>query len=125
MNRLIGLLLLAGLTAVLLFGLPGVHAQAPVTFYYVVKAVDANGKTSVASNEATAVVPVADDHVNLAWTASVPGSDTAVEYFVYRGTATGAESSTPLNSAAVTTLSYTDTLPIPNAPGSLTATPVP
>jgi hypothetical protein len=123
--RLLRLAPLALLTLALLFGFPRVHAQTSVTFFYVVKAVDANGKLSVPSNEATAVVPAADDHVNLSWTASVPGSDSAVGYYVYRGTTAGGESATPLNSTAVTVLIYTDVIPTPNPPAGLAATPAP
>jgi hypothetical protein len=125
--RLLRLLALAGCAALIaaLFFWPNLRAQTNVTFYYVVKSVDANGKTSAPSNEATAVVPAADDHVNLSWTASVPGSDTAVGYYIYRGTTSGGESSTPLNSTAVTAVTYTDAIPIPNPPAGLAATPAP
>lgn len=119
MRRLVYLLPLFSV----LLAWPGRAQTGTVTYFYVVKAVDANGKTSAASNEATVVVPAADDHVALTWTASVPGSDTAVGYFVYRGTAAGAESSTPLNATAVTAVTYTDAIPVPNAPTGLAGVP--
>lgn len=48
--------------------------------------------------------------VDISWTASV---DTVDGYNVYRGTASGSETTTPLNSALVTGTTYTDTTVIP------------
>ncbi|MGO8673184.1 MAG: choice-of-anchor tandem repeat GloVer-containing protein, partial [Capsulimonadaceae bacterium] len=83
-------------------------------YFYTVRAVNASG-TSVPSNEASATpnppVPAApagltatagNALVALSWTASTG----ATSYNVYRGTATGAEGSTPIGTA--TTTSYTD-----------------
>ena len=85
------------------------------TYYYTVAAIDAGG-TSSPSNEASAtpLPPVAaapsglsatpgNAQVSLTWTASAG----ATSYDVYRGTSTGAESSTPI--ATVTGAAYVDT----------------
>lgn len=70
-----------GLTAT---AFDGAGTLAAATYYYVVTALDANGQTLPSAEASVAVVAPADT-VDLAWTA-VPG---AVEYRVYRGTATG------------------------------------
>ncbi|MDR3709347.1 MAG: protease pro-enzyme activation domain-containing protein [Capsulimonadaceae bacterium] len=86
------------------------------TYYYEVKAVNSGG-LSPYSNEASATpqVPVAsapaglvatagDTTITLTWTAT----QYAATYNVYRGTATGGESSTAIGSTAKTTFTDTD-----------------
>lgn len=104
----------------LIFAWPA-KPQAQVKFFYVARAVDAIGVLSAPSNEASAVFAPGSKSVTLTWTASVPGQDTAIGYFIYRGTAAGAESSTPLNGIPVTVTSYTDTVASPNPPTGLQA----
>ena len=95
------------------------------TYFYTVKAVNAVG-TSAASNEvsatpqATATVPGAptgltatggNAQVSLSWTApSSNGGSAITAYNIYRGTAAGQESGTPVGTTANgTTLTFTDT----------------
>jgi|SRR5208283_1206991 len=57
--------------------------------------------------------PPADPHVILTWVASTSAASCTAPlctfgYNVFRGTAAGAESSTPLNSAPLTVLTYSD-----------------
>lgn len=92
-----------------------------VKFFYIARSVDAQGVVSAASNEAVATFTPGSKSITLNWTASVPGSDTAVGYFIYKGTAAGAESTTPLNGIPVTVTTFTDTVAVPNPPTGLQA----
>jgi fibronectin type 3 domain-containing protein len=58
------------------------------------------------SPQAVSLSGTGDHDVILSWTAS--GSSGVVGYNIYRGTASGKESTTPLNSSPVTGTTYTD-----------------
>lgn len=90
---------------------------ANTAYFYYVTAVNAAGE-SIASNEvSTKTLPTAPTSLGitagtfssaLAWTDPSAGAAT---YNVYRGTAAGLESTTPI-ATGITTTSYTDTIPI-------------
>ena len=91
-------------------------AVAGTTYYYKVEAANGTGN-GANSNEASALTvpaaptglgatPISATQINLAWTS--PGG-TVTGYYVYRGTSTGGESGTALNTTALTTTSYSDT----------------
>ncbi len=95
------------------------NVVAGTSYYYLVKAVNSAG-TSVASNEASYSVPssvpsaptnlaatLTAGKIALSWTAPANNGGSAItSYSIYRGTASGSESTTAIGSS--TTLSYTD-----------------
>jgi fibronectin type 3 domain-containing protein len=90
-------------------------ATPGTTYYYTVEAVNGAG-ASVASAEVSALTapaaptnvnasPVSTTQINLSWTAA---GGTVAGYNIYRGAASGWEGVTPINSAPVTSTSYSD-----------------
>lgn len=107
--------LIAGVAGVL------VKAQSPTTYFYVATAVNSTGDESPRSNEATcAGITPAKPHCDLTWVAS---TSTVSGYNLYRSTISGGPY-TKVNSAVITTLSFSD-LPVnfPNPPTGLAAAP--
>jgi hypothetical protein len=107
------------LFAVMLFA-PSAPAQQ--TFFYVARAVDANGVESANSNEASASInqtlPLPKLTVVLTWTAS---TSTVAGYNIYRSKVTGT-GYVKINAALVTALTYTDTFLPPAPPTGLSGT---
>jgi hypothetical protein len=94
------------------------RAQSGVTVYYVATAVDPNGIESSYSNEASCAYTQALHHCLLAWVAS---TSTVNGYNVYKSFTKGGPY-TKVNSALITTLSYTDVYVFPSPPTGLSGT---
>jgi hypothetical protein len=113
---------LLGAAAALLFFVGTLPAQATgPTFYYVVTTVDTTGLESVFSNQVSAILTQGKHIDTLTWTAStvVTGGNPIAGYNVYRGTVSGGPY-TKINTALVTSVTYSDTFVPPNAPSGLT-----
>jgi hypothetical protein len=98
------------------------QASAP-TFDYVATTVDANGFESSFSTQVVVTFQQGKHIAVLSWTAAtVPAGGAAIAgYNIYRGTTSGGPY-TKINASLVTSVNYSDTFVLPNAPSSLTGT---
>ena len=98
----------------LALAIPAMPQQTSVVFY-VVTAVDSNGRESAFSNEASATVTVSHAVVDLSWTASV---STVSGYNIYRGNVSGGPY-TRVNASLISGTTFTDTVTFPSSPTAL------